>query len=301
MGGRGGRVIADRRPAWLTHELFPYESRFVEIGDHVVHYVDEGTGPLLLMLHGNPTWSFLYRHLIRLLKDRFRCVALDYPGFGLSLAGPGYDYLPESHESVLLRFIERLGLDDYTLVVQDWGGPIGLGAAGRQPERVKALVIGNTWAWPVADDPHFRWFSRLMGGPVGRFVIRHFNAFVNVLIPLGTRRRSLTGAEMKAYREPFRKPERREPTHVFPREIIGGTTFLHRVAANLDRLDGKPTLICWGTGDIAFRERERKRFQSIFPQARTVEMDGAGHFIQEDAPEEMATAIRAWWTERVGA
>jgi haloalkane dehalogenase len=190
------------RPEWLTHELFPCRSRFAEIDGHLVHYVDEGGGPPLLMLHGNPTWSFVYRHLIRLLRDRFRCVALDYPGFGLSVAAEAYDHLPESHMAVVERFVDRIGLDGFTPVVQDWGGPIGLGLAGRHAERVRALVICNTWAWPVADDPHFVRFSRLMGGPIGGFAIRNFNAFVNVMIPLGTPRRKLSAEVMRAYRRP---------------------------------------------------------------------------------------------------
>lgn len=291
--------MAGARPAWLTRDIFPYESRFVEIDDHVIHYVAEGRGPQLLMLHGNPTWSFLYRHLIRMLRDRFRCIALDYPGFGLSTAGPGYDYRPESHEAVLLRFIEKLDLDDFTLVVQDWGAPIGLGAAGRRPDKVKALVIGNAWAWPVDDEPHFILFSRLLGGSLGSALIRRLNASVNVLIPLGTRRRKLDRTEMGAYRKPLNTNDRREASHIFAREVVGSTEFLRRVETNLSRLKNKPVLLCWGTADVAFRERERRRFASIFPEAQTVTLNGAGHYIQEDAPEEMATAIRSWWTEYV--
>src|SRR5271165_6586253 len=117
---------AGMRPGWVDDQLFPFQSHFVEIGGHTVHYVDEGSGPLLLMLHGNPTWSFVYRQVITSLRDRFRCVAPDYPGFGLSVAAPGYGYLPEEHAEVLLAFIDRLDLSAATLVVQDWGGPIGI-------------------------------------------------------------------------------------------------------------------------------------------------------------------------------
>ena len=160
------------RPAWVPGDLFPYGSRFVEIGGHLVHYVDEGTGPVLLMLHGNPTWSFLYRNLIARLRSRFRCVALDYPGFGLSRAAPGFDFLPGSHAAVVERFLDAAGIDTFTPVMQDWGGPIGFWVAARAPARVTALVVGNTWAWPVSDDPHFRWFAGLMGGAAGRFAVQ---------------------------------------------------------------------------------------------------------------------------------
>lgn len=282
-----------RRPEWLTADLFPFRSRFVELDRHLVHYVDEGAGPTLLMLHGNPTWSFVYRHLIARLRDHFRCVALDYPGFGLSLAAPGYDHRPASHLAVVELFVDRLGLTDLTPVVQDWGGPIGLGLAGRRPAHVRALVIGNTWAWPVAADPHFVRFSQLMGGPIGRFAIRHFNAFVNVMIPLGLRRRRLSSPEMSAYRLPLSTPVRRDATNVLPREIVGSTPWLGEVEAGLAALRDKPTLLCWGGRDVAFREAERRRFEVLFPRVRTLALPDAAHFVQEEAPDEIADAIRA--------
>jgi haloalkane dehalogenase len=141
------------RPRWLTRQLYPFEDRWMEIDGHTVHYVDEGRGPVLLLLHGNPTWSFLYRDIIRRLRDSFRCVAVDYPGFGLSTAGAGYGFTPREHSAVLEKLFLALDLRDVTPVVQDWGGPIGLGLAGRQSDRISALVIGNTWAWPADGDP----------------------------------------------------------------------------------------------------------------------------------------------------
>lgn len=287
------------RPDWLTKDLFPFESRFTEIAGHTIHYVDEGSGPTLLMLHGNPTWSFVYRHMIGLLRDRFRCVAVDYPGFGLSVASEGCDHLPESHMAVVESFVDHLGLTDFTPVVQDWGGPIGLGLAGRQPERVRALVILNTWAWPVADDPHFVRFSGLMGGAIGGFAIRNFNAFVNVMIPMGTPRRKLSAEAMQAYRRPMSTRSRREATHIFPRAIVGSTPFLATVEAGLAGISDKPVLLCWGDKDIAFREKERARFAATFPRSKTVPLPGAGHYVQEESPAEIAGAIRGWWPKDV--
>lgn len=114
------------RPAWVDDELFPFESRFVDIDGHSVHYVDEGSGPTLLFLHGNPTWSFDYREVIESLRSEFRCVAVDYPGFGLSVAAPRYRYLPAEHAEVIGGFVDALALSGATLVAHDWGGPIGL-------------------------------------------------------------------------------------------------------------------------------------------------------------------------------
>ena len=286
------------RPPWLSEALFPFESRFLSIEGHVVHYVDEGRGPLLLLLHGNPTWSFVWRHLIVALRDRFRCVALDLPGFGLSIAKDGYDHLPESHARVVAGFVRALELRAFTPVVQDWGGPIGLWVAGQMPERVRALVIGNTFAWPVDDDPHFVRFSSLMGGPIGGFAIRHFNAFVNVMIPMGTtKRRRLSREEMRAYRLPLSTPARREASRIFPWAIVGSTPFLRETERGLAVLRDKPALLAWGTKDIAFREKERARFEASFVRVTTTTLEGAGHYVQEDAPDEIARAIDRFFTD----
>lgn len=181
------------------------------------------------------------------------------------------------------------------------GGSIGLGLAGRRPADVRALVLLNTWSWLVADDPHFVRFSRLMGGAIGGFAIRNFSAFVNVLIPLGTPRRKLPADVMRAYRRPMSTRERREATHVFPRAIVGSTPFLATVEAGLAGLVDRPVLLCWGDKDIAFREKERARFARTFPRAESVALPGAGHYVQEESPAEIAAAIRTWWPEHVEA
>ena len=151
------------RPAWVNRALFPFDSHFAEIDGALVHYIDEGEGPVFLGLHGNPAWSFLYRHIVNGLKDRFRCIALDYPGFGLSTAPSGYRYTIAEHSRVVEGFVTQLGLERITMMVQDWGGPIGFSMAVRHPERFRAFVIGNTVGWPVRGDKTLERFSRLMG------------------------------------------------------------------------------------------------------------------------------------------
>jgi haloalkane dehalogenase len=288
-----------RRPAWLPESLFPFESRFLEISGSRVHYVDEGRGPPLLLLHGNPTYSFLYRHLIRRLSSRFRCIALDYPGFGLSIAPAGYDFRPATHSRIVEAFVRALGLGGLTMMVQDWGGPIGLGVAGRYPEAFRALVIGNTFAWPAQGNPRAERFSRFMGGPIGGALIYGANAFVNVFIPGGMKRQRPTREVMAAYRGPFPTFRSRRPMHVFPREILASRDFLAEVEAGLARLRDLPALVVWGDRDVAFQERERERFERIFPRHRTVILRGAAHYIQEDAPDEIAAALERWWEEEV--
>src|ERR671935_3086202 len=113
------------RPMWVPEDLFPFESRYADVAGSRVHYVEGGSAPPLLLLHGNPTWSFLYRDLIKALRDRYRCIAVDYPGFGLSRAAPGYGFTPAEHADVLEKLVLELDVRDATMMVQDWGGPIG--------------------------------------------------------------------------------------------------------------------------------------------------------------------------------
>ena len=281
------------RPTWVPEELYPFEGRYAQIDGHSVHYVDEGAGPPLLLLHGNPTWSFLYRELIRGLCDRYRCIAPDHPGFGLSRPAPGYRYTPAEHAAVLEKLVEQLELTGVTMMVQDWGGPIGFAVATRHPDRFSAFVIGNTWAWPKAD-PGTQLFSRLLGGPIGGYLIQQRNVFVEKIIPGNVKRHKLAPEVMNAYRGPFPTPDSRRPMHVFPREILHSRPFLAEIERGLAKLRDRPALLVWPTKDIAFREPERKRWEQLFPNHRTVILDGAGHYIQEDAPEEIVSAIRAW-------
>ena len=282
------------RPSWVDDRLYPFEDRWLEVAGARVHYVDEGSGPPLLMLHGNPTWSFLYREIISGLRDRFRCVALDYPGFGLSTAPRGYRFTAAEHAAVVEAAVRALDLRDVTLMVQDWGGPIGFWVAGREPERFSRFVIGNTWAWTMTGRGGAWAFSKFMGGPVGRRLILNRNVFVERILGQGVRRRKLPEDVMAHYRGPFPTPASRVPVAVLPREILAATPFLAEVELRLQRFAGHPALLVWPDKDPAFRDGERLRWEALFHDHRTVMLPGAGHYIQEEAPAEIVEAIRAW-------
>jgi haloalkane dehalogenase len=282
------------RPGWVDDDLYPFESHFVDIDGHSVHYVDEGSGPTLLFVHGNPTWSFVYRDVVRALRDEFRCIAFDHPGFGLSSAAPGYRYLPEDHARVAAFFVDALALNGVTLVAHDWGGPIGLAAVEQRPAVFESVVLANTWAWPIGAS-HVEIASRLMGGPLGRLAARQFNLFVNAMLPAGHRLRKLSDAEMAHYKAALASAERRNASAIFARSITGSRGFLADIEAELPTL---PALIIWGDADIAFGGKELRRWQQIFPEHRTIVVAGAGHFVQSDAPEQFAGAIREWYPHR---
>jgi haloalkane dehalogenase len=282
------------RPDWVDDELFPFESRFVDIDGHTVHYVDEGSGRTLLLLHGNPTWSFFWRDVIRALRDDFRCIALDFPGFGLSTPKPGYRYLPAEHAEVVTGFVDALGISGATLVGQDWGGLIGLAVVQRRPGVFDRLVLANTWAWPVNGDFHFEWYARIIGGPLVRFLTRRFNFLVNALIPMCHRRRKPTAAEMTHYRRALGTPGRRQASAVLPGQITASRAFFAEVEAGLADLAHLPALIVWGDAQIGFRPQERERLEAAFPEHKTVIVEGAGDFVVSEAPEEFVAAIHDW-------
>lgn len=277
----------------IDRRLFPFESHWLRLENGaVMHYVDEGSGPVLLLLHGNPTWSFLYRNIIPRLTEKFRVIAPDYPGFGLSTAPSGYRFTAAEQARATAEFVEALGIANMILMVQDWGGPIGFAVAQEMPSRIDGFVIGNTWAWPLERIGQ-KVFSLVMGGPIGRFMARCCNGIVYVFMTRGVVA-PLDRAVFEMYRAPFEDVWSREPTHIFPRQLLAAKRFLSGVYKAMPVLKQKRALILWGTQDFAFQEPERTRFEQLFMNHKTVLLSDAGHFIQEDAPDEIVREILDW-------
>lgn len=277
---------------WIDRWEYPFDSHYLEVPAGRLHYIDEGSGDPVVMLHGNPTWSFLYRRLIKTLRPQYRCIALDHIGFGLSSKPQDWPYDAESHTRNLTALIDTLQLKNITLVLQDWGGPIGMAYAVEYPENVARIVVMNTWAWPVSRDLHFRGFSTAMGGLVGRTLIRRFNLFARALLPLGFgNKEKLSGTAHEHYLRPLQHPQDRRGCEAFPKRIIADTPWLKRVWSRRSVLRGKPTLIIWGMKDMAFRSKELHRWQSAFPEAEVVRLESVGHFVPEEAPRAVAAAV----------
>lgn len=286
-------------PFTPDRRLFPFESRWFSsrVGD--VHYVDEGQGPPILFLHGNPTWSFLYRGVIIRLRKRFRCVALDYPGFGLSVRPRGYDYTPDEHAGVVRDFVRHLDLDGVTIMGQDWGGPIGLRVACDELPRLRALVMGNTWFWPL-DSIQGKTFAYVMSMAPVQSRILNRNFFVERIMPLGLKH-ALPEEVMDHYREAMPTPGSRVGAAEFPVQLTSATAWLGRLARDVeDRLANVPLLLTWGMHDPIFSRPFLERFRETFKVTRVERLD-AKHYIQEDAPKEIAEAIEAFLTAETPA
>jgi len=277
---------------WIDREEYPFASHYFRVPAGNLHYVDEGSGPPIVMVHGNPTWSFLYRKLIKRLRFEYRCIAVDHLGFGLSDKPTDWSYLPKDHAANLTALIEGLGLKNITLIVQDWGGPTGLSYAVAHPQNVARIIIMNTWAWPVNRDPYYIAFSGFVGGPIGRMLIRRYNFFANSIMrqTFGDKRK-LTAAAHEHYLRALATPEERKGCFVFPKQIIASSPWLDQLWTHISNLNDKPKLIVWGMKDIAFREKELQRWERMFPEAQTVRLSSVGHFVQEEAPDELAKAV----------
>jgi haloalkane dehalogenase len=272
-------------------QLYPFESRWFDSSRGRIHYIDEGNGPPILLCHGNPTWSFLYRDIVLALRDRFRCVAPDYLGFGLSERPEGFGYKIDEHARVVGEFVDHLGLDGYLTMGQDWGGPIGMSVAVERAGRVRGVVLGNTWFWPT-DELTTKIFSRVMSSPPMQWAILQRNFFVERLIPAATERR-LSAVVMEHYRAVQPSPAARLGVAEMPKQLLAARPLLERLGAEVPaKLGAKPALFVWGMKDVAFRPGPSlPRMRAAFPDHVLVELPKAKHFIQEDAPGEIAAAI----------
>ena len=281
-----------KRPFEVSRELYPFADHWFDYRGSAIHYVDEGEGTPVLMLHGNPAWSFLYRDIIKDVKPWCRAIAPDYPGFGFSEHPSGYGYTAREHAAAMEALIDHLKLKRFVLVVQDWGGPIGLSIATKRPDDVAGLVILNTWAWP--SHGKMLLFSHIMGDALGRFLIRRYNIFANKVVPASiTRADRKTPEVLKAYTDPFPTPESRKGTWVFPREIRVNNDWLGETEKGLARLRGKPVELVFAMKDPAFgQETTIARWKTYFPDAPVDRIPDANHYIQEDAPDRVAAAIR---------
>ena len=283
-------------PDWLDRRAYPFASREVQLAAGRMHYVDEGRGDTLLFVHGTPTWSFEFRHLIPALSDRFRCLAPDHLGFGLSERPRGFAYTPEAHAANLAEFVDRLALDRVTLIVHDFGGPIGLPLALRDRSPVEKVVILNSWCWPFADNKDAVRKARLAGGGVGRWLYKYANASLRLIMPSAYGdRRKLTPEIHRQYLSVFEnRSDRVLVLHALARALLGSHDFFASLWRDADRLRRFPTLIVWGLKDSAFPPYQLERWRELLPAAHVAALEDAGHWPHEEDPARVLREIRSF-------
>lgn len=276
---------------------FPFEPRFQRVSDDVrLHYVEQGEGQPVLMLHGNPTWSYLYRRFLPPVAEAgFRAVAVDHMGFGRSDRPAGHErYALRTHVENLLSFIRGLDLRDITLVMQDWGGPIGFGAAVEEPDRIARLVIMNTGVGVFPSGTPMPFHDPFRQRGLGEMLALGANLFVEAMFG-GMRTASATPLVAEAYRAPFPDYYSRVPILAFVRDVPIGrehptAAYMHEIAERLPELR-RPTLVVWGMRDRAFPPPLLEVWRSLYPHADVLELPDARHYLQEDEPEAITARI----------
>ena len=286
-GSLGGFDQVDR-------SLYPFTSKWLDLSTGRMHYVDEGTGEPLLFVHGTPTWSFEWRDMIRALSPTYRCIAPDHLGFGLSDRPRNFPYTPEAHAQNLAEFIQKLNPDPFTLVVHDYGGPIGLPICLEHPERVKRLALLNTWMWSFVGDRDMERKARIAGSGLGRLLYRWANFSLRVITPSAYGDRSkLTPQIHRQYLDRFPDHWSREAVlWRLAQSILGSSHYYDTLWQKREKLGGRPTLIIWGMKDSAFQPHQLARWREVLPSARVIELDNAGHWPHEEAPDRVIDEIR---------
>jgi haloalkane dehalogenase len=280
-------------PAWLARALYPFARQTFATAEGCMHYVDEGAGRPVLFVHGTPSWSFEWRAAIAALKDQARCVAPDHLGFGLSDKPAGAAYKPADHAQRLLAFVRALDLREITLVLHDFGGPIGLPVLLEEPARVRALVVVNSWAWAHGADPKIARLSKLVASPLGRFLYLSLNASPRFLVPSSlVQRAGFTQAVHRHYLAPFATRAERTAPWVLGCELAGSDAYYASLWERREALQRVPVTLVWGMRDPAFGATYLGTWRQALPHARVHELADVGHFPQEEAPEALNRALR---------
>jgi haloalkane dehalogenase len=285
----------------VVNPLYPFAGRTIDRPGGRSHFLDEGTGDPVVMLHGNPTWSFYYRNLVLALRDRYRCVVPDHIGCGLSDKPPveRYDYSLKSRIDDLESLLDHLGLrENITLVLHDWGGMIGMGYAARHPERVKRIIASNTGAFPLPKSkrlPRLLWLGR--NTRLGAWLILRHNAFCRAAARWCVTRRKMSDDVRRMYLMPYDTPKHRIAVLKFVQTIPlqptdPGYDIVAGVETSLPKFRDVPTLLLWGMRDFVFDKHFLAEWRRHFPHAQTHTWPECGHYLLEDAGDEAIIRVK---------
>lgn len=285
-----------QKAAWFDAKAYPFPPKWLQIDGHPMHYIDVGQGPTLLFVHGTPTWSFLYRAQIRALSSQYRCIAVDHIGFGMSAKPSDAPYTPEWHSRNLERLVEYLNIKDITLVVHDFGGPIGLSFASRRPELIQKIVLLNTWLWETASNPAAQKVDRIIRSSLGRLLYLRMNASPKLLLKQAfADKRKLTKAIHRHYTRVFPSKSTRYGLLRLAENLVGASEWFQSQWNQMDKLAEKPFLIVWAMADKfitpAYLQTWEGRLRNIH---QTLRLENVGHFVQEEAADTLTAAIAAF-------
>lgn len=293
----------------IPSDIYPFEGKFLDLNGNRMHYLDEGSGDPVVMVHGNPTWSIYYRNLVFALRDSHRCIVPDHIGCGYSDKPDDsrYNYTLSQRVTDLETLLDSLNIrENITLIVHDWGGMIGMAYATRHPERIKRLVVLNTSAFHLPKTKMFPWPLWLVRTPIGALLVRGFNAFAATAARVCTTRIRMSPELRRAYCAPYDSWANRIATLRFVQDIPlrprdRSYDIVSQVEKNIDSLAEKPLLICWGLKDFVFDRHFLQLWEEAFPNAEIHRFEDCGHYILEDACDEVIAYVKSFIAKTANA
>lgn len=276
---------------WVDRKEYPFESHALAVDGGRMHYVDEGEGPPIVFVHGNPTWSFMFRGLIRDLSLKHRCIAPDHIGFGLSDKPDHWGYTPELHARNLARLIEKLRLPQFALVVHGFGGPIGLSYAIENPAHVSSLVVMNSWMWSLRENPHAKRYDKAVGNAFGRLNHTITNPATLIMPKAIVDKFKFPDRIYEQYKKPFASLKERAGPYGLAKGVLGSSVWQQGLWARRDVLESKPGLIVWGMEDKLLTPDLLPRWQAILPNAKVEQLPHCGHFVAEEGGNAVEAAV----------
>ncbi len=282
-------------------KLYPFESKYLEIRNYRYHYIDEGDGDAIIMLHGNPTWSFLFRNLVLGLKNQYRVIVPDHLGCGFSDKPQDYNYRLELHIDNLEDLVMHLHLKKVTLLMHDWGAAIGMGFATRYPERIKRLIITNSVAFSMPGHIPLRIaFCRIPR--LGEILIRKWNLFSLAAVRM-TVAKPLSCDVREAYIMPYDSFENRIAVYSFVKDIPmsfrdSSYELIKNIESGIWMFRESPVLLIWGMKDWCFTPKFLKKWIDFLPNAKVVRLENACHWLFEDEPGEILQNVREFMEKK---
>jgi pimeloyl-ACP methyl ester carboxylesterase len=289
--------------------LYPFKANRLDLGGYAMNYVDEGKGETVLMVHGNPTWSFYFREVVKALSPGFRCIVPDHIGMGLSDRPDDahYHYTLKSRVDDLDRLMEKVApAGPVTLIVHDWGGMIGMSWAVRHPERIKAIVALNTSCFRLPPEKRFPPGLTVMRGNLTGIPLRAFGFIRRIVLNSCTNKVKLSKEAMAGYLEPYDGWTKSRAVHRFVQDIPLGSgdsawSTVTETEGKLAKLKDVPMLLTWGMKDWVFDEAFLNGWIKRFPKAKVHRFPDSGHFLLEDSSDEVVALIKDFVAKPVPA
>ncbi|MBC8045346.1 MAG: alpha/beta fold hydrolase [Fimbriimonadaceae bacterium] len=278
---------------WLNKIEYPFTLHSFPASGGNMNYIDEGNGDTLVFVHGTPEWSFSFRNVIKILSKKFRCIAVDHLGFGLSDKNQVADYSVKAHAERLEFFISSLHLKNIVLIGGDFGGAMALHYAIKHPENVRSIALWNTWMWNIMHDKHFSGPAKLINTWLGEFMYKKLNAPVNMIMPQAYGdKRKLTKEIHKHYKMPLNNSASRIATYTIARQLKDAGSWWDKQWGDLKRIEHLPFLFLWGMKDKFLPTYLLEKWKQRLSKAKVIEIKKAGHFVHEEEPEIFAQEIR---------